>query len=326
MGSTLRPELKSVEATSICPPCLPVVPMAIAGTGSSSRVGIATRSSPLSSATANYGWGSITGTIITSSSTRTPTSNISSPGAYRDNGLSNVYEHVYSRNGVTFQFAASSSVAGSYLLTYGRPGFHRPVWRQVGRHCRHRANVGFCRIRSPDRSKTFPLRCRHRHGPGTGNGLALLLEGGKLLWSYHPNFDVYYRTLTRSRNHRNLQHWRHLRPLAQSLPFRLRIPWHLRHWQPPLCGVVPVRAMIYDDSGQTDLVERHELARRHPERWSDKMTTINWNEESGALLSAEHQRIARVIHDYDPTLELAWIPPEARQLTKNILCSDLSPR
>lgn len=46
------------------------------------------------------------------------------------------------------------------------------------------------------------------------------------------------------------------------------------------------------------------------------MTTINWNEESGHFLSAEHQRIAQVIHDYDPTLELAWITPEARQLNE----------
>ena len=43
------------------------------------------------------------------------------------------------------------------------------------------------------------------------------------------------------------------------------------------------------------------------------------------FLSAEHQRIAQVIHDYDPTLELAWIPPEARQQRKISFCSDSSP-
>lgn len=34
--------------------------------------------------------------------------------------------------------------------------------------------------------------------------------------------------------------------------------------------------------------------------------------ETGHALSAEHQRIAEIIKDYDETLELAWIPPNAR--------------
>lgn len=46
------------------------------------------------------------------------------------------------------------------------------------------------------------------------------------------------------------------------------------------------------------------------------MNGVNWNEETGHFLSAEHQRIAQVIHDYDPTLELAWVPPEARELNE----------
>lgn len=43
-------------------------------------------------------------------------------------------------------------------------------------------------------------------------------------------------------------------------------------------------------------------------------TSVRWHEETGHFLSKEHQRIAQVIHDYDPTLELAWIPPENRTL------------
>ena len=34
--------------------------------------------------------------------------------------------------------------------------------------------------------------------------------------------------------------------------------------------------------------------------------------ESGYALSQEHQRIAEIIKDYEPTLELAWIPPDKR--------------
>jgi hypothetical protein len=32
----------------------------------------------------------------------------------------------------------------------------------------------------------------------------------------------------------------------------------------------------------------------------------------GHMLSAEHCRIAEIINDYDPTLSLAWIPPDQR--------------
>ncbi len=32
----------------------------------------------------------------------------------------------------------------------------------------------------------------------------------------------------------------------------------------------------------------------------------------GHMLSADHLRIAQVIHDYEPNLELAYVPPEAR--------------
>jgi hypothetical protein len=32
----------------------------------------------------------------------------------------------------------------------------------------------------------------------------------------------------------------------------------------------------------------------------------------GQMLSAEHCRIAEIIQDYDPTLELVWIPPNQR--------------
>lgn len=34
--------------------------------------------------------------------------------------------------------------------------------------------------------------------------------------------------------------------------------------------------------------------------------------ESGSALSVKHQRIADIISDYDPSLELAWIPPRDR--------------
>lgn len=38
--------------------------------------------------------------------------------------------------------------------------------------------------------------------------------------------------------------------------------------------------------------------------------------EDGRWVSAEHQRIAQIIHDYDPTLSLAWVPPENRTLNE----------
>lgn len=36
--------------------------------------------------------------------------------------------------------------------------------------------------------------------------------------------------------------------------------------------------------------------------------------ETGKFISVEHQRIAEIIKDYEPYLELAWIPPEKREL------------
>lgn len=33
---------------------------------------------------------------------------------------------------------------------------------------------------------------------------------------------------------------------------------------------------------------------------------------SGSFVHAKHQRIAEIIHDYNPDLELAWIPPAQR--------------
>ena len=38
-------------------------------------------------------------------------------------------------------------------------------------------------------------------------------------------------------------------------------------------------------------------------------------QESGHGISVKHQRIADIIRDYDPTLELAWIPPEQRDFS-----------
>lgn len=46
------------------------------------------------------------------------------------------------------------------------------------------------------------------------------------------------------------------------------------------------------------------------------MNGFNWDAEAGHFLSAEHQRIAQVIQDYDETLELAWIPPKNRELNE----------
>lgn len=37
-------------------------------------------------------------------------------------------------------------------------------------------------------------------------------------------------------------------------------------------------------------------------------------DDAGHMLSQEHLRIAQIIHDYDERLELAWIPPESREL------------
>ena len=46
------------------------------------------------------------------------------------------------------------------------------------------------------------------------------------------------------------------------------------------------------------------------------MSAVIFDPTSGRALSAEATRIAQVIHDYDPDLELAWIPPENRELNE----------
>ena len=46
----------------------------------------------------------------------------------------------------------------------------------------------------------------------------------------------------------------------------------------------------------------------------DAALLTRWNEESGHFLSAEHQRVAQIINDWEPTLSLVWIPPENRQV------------
>lgn len=40
-----------------------------------------------------------------------------------------------------------------------------------------------------------------------------------------------------------------------------------------------------------------------------------WDSEAGAFISADHQRLAEVLHDYDPSLSLVWIPPKNRDAT-----------
>ena len=46
------------------------------------------------------------------------------------------------------------------------------------------------------------------------------------------------------------------------------------------------------------------------------MSSIIFDPKSGYALSIEHQRIAEVIHDYDPALSLVWIPPSERSLNE----------
>jgi hypothetical protein len=41
-------------------------------------------------------------------------------------------------------------------------------------------------------------------------------------------------------------------------------------------------------------------------------STYHWDPESGHFISSTHQRIAEIIKDYDPDLELAWVPPDKR--------------
>jgi hypothetical protein len=41
-------------------------------------------------------------------------------------------------------------------------------------------------------------------------------------------------------------------------------------------------------------------------------SNYRYNEEAGRFVNANHERIATIIHEYDPRLALAWIPPESR--------------
>lgn len=38
----------------------------------------------------------------------------------------------------------------------------------------------------------------------------------------------------------------------------------------------------------------------------------NYHKDSGYFISERHERIARIVHDYDPEIELGWIPPDKR--------------
>lgn len=40
-----------------------------------------------------------------------------------------------------------------------------------------------------------------------------------------------------------------------------------------------------------------------------------WDSESGAFISEKHQRMAEVLHDYNPNYSLVWIPPKNRDAT-----------
>lgn len=41
-------------------------------------------------------------------------------------------------------------------------------------------------------------------------------------------------------------------------------------------------------------------------------STYQYHADAGRFINEKHERIAAVIRDYDPELELAWIPPENR--------------
>lgn len=41
-------------------------------------------------------------------------------------------------------------------------------------------------------------------------------------------------------------------------------------------------------------------------------SNYRFDSDSGNIVSAQHQRIAEIIHDYNPELELMWIPPGKR--------------
>lgn len=45
---------------------------------------------------------------------------------------------------------------------------------------------------------------------------------------------------------------------------------------------------------------------------TDELNTHLYDVESGHYLSQDHQRIAEIIHDYDPDMSLVWIPPADR--------------
>lgn len=40
-----------------------------------------------------------------------------------------------------------------------------------------------------------------------------------------------------------------------------------------------------------------------------------WDSSAGAFISADHQRLAQVLHDYNPYFSLVWIPPADRSET-----------
>lgn len=40
-----------------------------------------------------------------------------------------------------------------------------------------------------------------------------------------------------------------------------------------------------------------------------------WNSEQGAFISEAHERLATILHDYNPNFSLAWIPPKNRNIT-----------
>lgn len=43
-------------------------------------------------------------------------------------------------------------------------------------------------------------------------------------------------------------------------------------------------------------------------------TDYHFDPDAGMVLSVKHQRIAQVIHDYNPELRLVWIPPSERSV------------
>lgn len=40
-----------------------------------------------------------------------------------------------------------------------------------------------------------------------------------------------------------------------------------------------------------------------------------WDSSTGAFLSEKHQRLAEILHDYNPHYSLIWIPPKDRSAT-----------